>query len=219
MKIVITGANRGIGFELCRQLVARYKPSELYAACRRSNDKLNALGVNVIEEIDITQEQSRKKLANQLPDHIDILINNAGIIEKTPLGFLQKESIAKMLDVNATAPLLLTQELTDKLSSGSKVIFISSILGSMGENNSGNYYGYRMSKAALNAAAKSLAVDLYEQGISVGIFHPGHLATDMGGDRGLPIEGPISQLIQQIEECSLENSANFQNYDGKSLSW
>src|SRR5690554_4850713 len=156
---VITGANRGIGLALATQLQQRGE--KVTAVCRTASDALKKLGVNIIEHIDVTDTDSIAELAKQLRGQpIDMLINNAGLLEREALGNLTPTTIEAQFRVNAMGPLLVTDALRDNLKQGSKVILITSRMGSMADNGSGAYYGYRMSKAALNAAGVSLAKDL-----------------------------------------------------------
>src|SRR5262249_28330036 len=148
---VITGANRGIGLEITRQLAARGE--QVFAACRSSSKELDGLGkgVKVIGGGDVTSPEAADKIRAALGGRtIDVLFNNAGILVPGGLDSLDLDIIRKQFEVNAVGPLRLTKGLLDKLPSGSKVGIVSSRAGSIGDNGSGGLYGYRMSKAALN---------------------------------------------------------------------
>eukprot|EP01047_Picozoa_sp_COSAG01_P002575 COSAG01_NODE_69_length_28801_cov_10.460038_1_plen_141_part_10 len=124
------------------------------------------------------------------------------------------------LHINAIAPIALTYAFLKHLDEGSKIIMITSRMGSITDNESGSRYGYRMSKAALNAASKSLAIDLKDEGISVGIFHPGWVKTDMTGNTGhLSAKDSAKLLIQRIHELNLNNSGVFKHANGDILPW
>ena len=205
---VITGANRGIGLELARQLSAR--GASVIAACRTPSPELERLGVRIESGIDVSDPDSVKELAGRLKDvEIDLLINNAGVLSAESLGSVNYESINAQWAVNALGPLRVTEALLPMLRKGSKVVIITSRMGSIADNGSGGYYGYRMSKAAVNAAGMSLARDLSGKGIAVGLFHPGMVATEMTGRHGLPPEESARSLIARIDDLSLASSGQF----------
>ena len=122
--------------------------------------------------------------------------------------------------VNAFAPILLTQDLQAHLAGPCKLAFITSRMGSVADNGSGGYYGYRMSKAALNAGAKSLAIDLAPQGAAVAILHPGFVRTRMTGGNGQlePAES-ARMLIARIDALDAANSGTFWHANGDVLPW
>jgi NAD(P)-dependent dehydrogenase (short-subunit alcohol dehydrogenase family) len=217
---VITGANRGIGFEFCRQLLA--KGDTVYAVCRQASPELKDLGAKVIEGIEITEDASVQSLKKQLQGvPIDVLINNAGIIEWVTLQDLDFDSISRQFEVNAVGALRVTQALLSQLGKGSKVILMTSRMGSIGDNTSGSSYGYRMSKAALSMAGKSLAHDLKSAGIAVAILHPGLVQTRMTGfsTSGITPEVSVKGLLARITELNLENSGTFWHSNGEILPW
>src|SRR5688572_21930442 len=173
---LVTGANRGIGLELCRQLAAR--GDHVIATCRHTSKDLDALGVEVYTDVDVASDKSVNILAEKLKGKtLDLLINNAGILSSEDLAALDFAAIQRQMEVNAYGPLRVTRKLLPNLKSGSKLVLITSRMGSIGDNTSGGMYGYRMSKAALNAAGASLARDLAPQGIAVAILHPGMVRT------------------------------------------
>ncbi|RUO59465.1 SDR family oxidoreductase [Pseudidiomarina insulisalsae] len=217
--VVITGANRGIGLELAKQFHQR--GAQVTAVCRQPSPELEDLGVAIIDGIDVTEADARKLLAERLHDEtIDILINNAGILEGDDFERFTPESIARQVEVNAIGPLSLTRELRNQLKKGSKVIMITSRMGSMGDNGSGGQYGYRMSKAALNAAGVSLANDFKDAGIPVALLHPGYVQTDMTGNSGdiSPTEA-ASRLVKRIDELDLDSTGCFRHSNGEDLPW
>jgi NAD(P)-dependent dehydrogenase (short-subunit alcohol dehydrogenase family) len=217
---VITGANRGIGFEFCRQLLA--KGDTVYAVCRQASPELKDLGAKVIEGIEITEDASVQSLKKQLQGvPIDVLINNAGIIEWVTLQDLDFDSISRQFEVNAVGALRVTQALLPQLQKGSKVILMTSRMGSIGDNTSGSSYGYRMSKAALSMAGKSLAHDLKSTGIAVAILHPGLVQTRMTGfsASGITPEVSVKGLLARITELNLENTGTFWHSNGEILPW
>ena len=217
---LITGANRGIGLELVRQLKARGE--DIIATCRSSSSELNALSIRVETNIDITSGDSVTKLRENLNDtKIDVLIQNAGIAEFTSLENLDPQSILHQFEVNALSPLCCVQTMLSHLSKSAKIALISSRMGSIEDNTSGGSYGYRMSKVALCMAGKSLAVDLKPNGISVGILHPGLVSTRMTGftSNGIQPKESVKGLIQRIDELTLENTGNFWHSNGEILPW
>src|SRR6185503_6543943 len=205
---VVTGANRGIGLELCRELKRRGR--EVVAVCRERSKELDELSTRVIDKIDVADEASIAKLREALAkDSIDLLVNNAGILRPDSLDGVETDSIRIQLEVNALAPLLVTKALLPCMKSGAKVALITSRMGSIGDNTSGGYYGYRMSKAALNAAGMSLARDLSGQGIAVALIHPGMVATDMTGKHGIAPADAAAGVIARIDALTLETTGRF----------
>jgi NAD(P)-dependent dehydrogenase (short-subunit alcohol dehydrogenase family) len=215
---LITGANQGIGYEYCRQLLSR--GDRPISVCRNSSPELDALGIRVIAGIDLTQDSNLATLREQLQgERIDVLVNNAGIIERVTLADLDLESIRRQFETNALSPLRVTHTLLGNLTSGSKIIMMTSRMGSIADNTSGGSYGYRMSKVALCMAGKSLAHDLLPQGIAVGILHPGLVQTRMTGFTGITTETAVRGLLARIDELTLDNSGTFWHSNGEVLSW
>lgn len=221
--IVITGANRGIGLELTRVFTQR--GDTVHGICRKAGDELAATGAIVVDGIDVTDPDSvRAGVARLDADRIDVLINVAGILsgeDYDELGDADAiERIRRQFEVNALGPLHVTHALSEKLGRGSKVVLITSRMGSVGDNDSGGSYGYRMSKAALNAAGKSLAIDLAPRDIAVGILHPGFVRTDMTGHQGhLEPAESAALLAERIDELNAGNSGRFLHANGEELPW
>jgi len=217
---LITGANRGIGLELVRQL--KNRGEDVIATCRSTSPELNALSVRVETNIDITSGDSAIKLRENL-NHtkVDVLIQNAGIAEFNSLSNLDPQSIVNQFKVNALSPLCFVQTMLSHLSKSAKIVLISSRMGSIEDNSSGGSYGYRMSKVALCMAGKSLAVDLKPKGISVAILHPGLVSTRMTGfsSYGIQPEESVKGLIQRIDELTLDNTGTFWHANGEILPW
>ena len=215
--IVITGANRGIGLSLSALYQA--KGWQVYGICRQSSDALNALGVSVIEDVDLAEDADIEKMARLLDGvGIDILINNAGILRDEVLGNINYDSIQTQFSVNTLAPLKVSEVLRPKFKTNGKLIMITSRMGSMHDNTSGGRYGYRMSKAALNAASVSLAHDLRDQGVAVGIIHPGYVRTDMVNGYGdITADESAKRIEQRISELNMQNSGSFWHSNGEVL--
>jgi NAD(P)-dependent dehydrogenase (short-subunit alcohol dehydrogenase family) len=216
--VLITGANRGIGLELSRQLHKR--GDQVIALCRKASPKLKGLGVRVFEHADVTDRAAVERVSLDLGDaKIDVLINNAGIFAEDSFEDLDFDRIREQLEVNALGPLLVTSIMQGHLAPGSKIILITSRMGSIGDNESGGYYGYRMSKAALNMAGVNLAHDFRSKGIAVAILHPGLVATEMTGREGVPVAEAARGLIARIDELSLQDSGGFWHANGERLPW
>ncbi len=216
---VITGSNRGIGLELCRQASAR--GDDVIALCRQASAGLSELNIRVIEGIDVGSDRCMRALPQQLDGvQVDLLINNAGILTRQSLDSLDLDEIRRQFEVNSLGPLRITRALLPNLQPGAKVAIITSRMGSITDNTSGGHYGYRMSKAAVNIAGVSLAHDLKSKGIVVVLLHPGYVSTDMTEFSGTvqPAESARG-LLQRIDELSLETTGSFHHMNGEALPW
>ena len=218
--VLITGTNRGIGLEYCRQLQAR--GDTVVAVCRTPSPELEALGVRIEAGVDLTEEAAITALVERLgPLAIDVLILNAGLLERTSLDNLDVDSLRRQFEVNAIAPLRLAKALLGHLPVGAKVILMTSRMGSIDDNSSGGAYGYRLSKVALNMAGKSLAIDLRPRGIAVALLHPGMVRTRMTGfsDQAISPEASVHGLLERIDALRLETSGSFWHANGQVLPW
>jgi len=217
-KILVTGSNRGIGLELCRQLSQR--GDDVIATCRSASDALDALDVRVLCDIDVSDDDSVRQLATSLHgEKLDILILNAGIFTQESLEDLDLDRVRRQFEVNTLGPLRVTKALLPALGRGAKLALITSRMGSIADNSSGSYYGYRISKAALNMAGATLAHDLRGRGVAVAILHPGMVATDMTEGEGIPVEESAKGLIARIDALTLESSGSFWHANGERLPW
>lgn len=217
---LITGANRGIGLEYCRQLQAR--GDQVIAACRQPSPELEALGVRIEPGVELSDEAAIAGLVERLAGlPLDGLILNAGILEATSLAALDPDSLRRQFEVNALAPLRLVRALLDHLAAGAKVVLMTSRMGSIDDNSSGGSYGYRMSKAALNMAGKSLAIDLKPRGIAVALLHPGLVRTRMVNfnPQAIPPEEAVRGLLARIDALTLATSGSFWHANGELLPW
>ena len=217
---LVTGANRGIGYEYCKQL--KNRGDEVIAVCRHSSDELDRLGVQVETDIDISDEKAVQALAATLTNKtIDVLINNAGIYRQSNLDDLNIEGIREQFEVNTLGPLRLTQALLPNLKEGSKVAIMTSRMGSIEDNTSGGTYGYRMSKTAVSMAGKSLSQDLKSKGIAVAILHPGLVSTGMTNfnDSGIAPAESAKGLIARIDQLTLATTGTFWHANGEVLPW
>ena len=217
--VLITGANRGIGLALCKEYLS--KGAKVIAVCRQASQELEQLDVEIIQSVDVSTEAGISNLSSNLNDrHIDILINNAGILRSQSFNNLDFEQMLEQFQVNTLGPIRVVDALRNNISSGSKIAMITSRMGSIDDNTSGGSYGYRMSKCALNAAGKSLSIDLKQKGIAVALLHPGYVQTEMvnfGGD--IAAEVSASRLVQRIEELNLDNTGSFWHSNGELLPW
>jgi NAD(P)-dependent dehydrogenase (short-subunit alcohol dehydrogenase family) len=215
---LVTGTNRGIGLAMCQLLKERGERA--IAVCRNPSDELKQLGIRVEAGIDITKDESVAELVERLQGmQVDVLINNAGRLEKNRLDELDFDSIRRQFEVNALGTLRVSRALLPNMTAGSKIAIITSRMGSIGDNTSGNSYGYRMSKVALSMAGKSLSIDLKPRQIAVGILHPGLVATGMTNFSGMPTTEAASALLQRIEELNLDNTGTFWHSNGEILPW
>lgn len=217
--VLITGANRGIGLALARH----YKKAgwRVYGVCRGTSPELDEVADRVIDEVDVTRTEDVARLAEALAgQRLDLLVNNAGLLCDESLGSLDFDTIRQQMEVNAYAPLRVTEALLDNLGAGSKVANVTSRMGSIADNDSGGRYGYRASKAALNAFGKSLAMDLKPRGIAVAQLHPGYVQTRMVNFGGLITpEEAAAGIAARIEALTLENSGGFWHSNGEALPW
>lgn len=221
--IVITGANRGIGLALCQHYCNN--GDRVFALCRTASPALEQTSAHVITGIDVSQADVGEKVFGVLCHHlhdqaIDLLINNAGIMHEEFLGEFDYEHMLAQFRVNSLAPIMISQALLPYLNKGGKIAMITSRMGSIEDNTSGGYYGYRMSKTALNIASVSLAKDIAPRGIALAILHPGFVQTDMvDGTGNITAEESAAGLAARIAETDLTNSGQFKHSDGQSLPW
>ncbi len=216
--ILITGCNRGIGLQLATQLVAR--GDDVIGVCRSASDELSALDARIITGIDVADGDSLVRLKSEIGDlTIDVLINNAGIARGDEFGSIDYDEMLLQYRVNTLGPLRVTEALRENLTKGSKVAIITSRVGSIGDNSSGGYYGYRASKTAVNMVGINLMHDLRPLEIAVALLHPGYVATDMTSGKGISPAKSASGLIQRIDELSMENTGGFWHAEGYELPW
>ena len=217
--VLITGANRGIGLELTRHYIEQ--GARVIAVCRGEFPEPHTPVHQLICPIDVSQPQDIQHLVQTVGDQtIDILINNAGILCNETLESMDFSHIEQQFTVNALGPLRVTHSLLGNLKAGSKVIVITSRMGSIADNTTGGRYGYRASKAALNAFSVSLACDLKPFNIVVGILHPGYVQTDMTAKSGdVSPATSAANLAARVEAVTLNNSGHFFHANGSELPW
>lgn len=225
--VLVTGANRGLGREFVRQYLA---DGWHVIACCRSPEKARELKAMtsanlVIRPLDVTSTDAIAAMAQALRnDSIDLLINNAGVAgrEAGEFGRIDARTYAATLFANSIAPVLVAQALLANLErgQGKTIVTISSQLGSIARNQTGGRYAYRASKAAVNAAMKSLAIDLEPRGINVVVMHPGWVRTDMGGSGAdLTPEASVEGMRRVIAGLGPQQSGHFLNHDGQEIPW
>ena len=218
--VLVTGANRGIGLEYCRQLQAR--GDQVIAVCRQPSPELEELGLRIEAGIELSSEVAIAELVRRLAGaELDGVILNAGILQSMGLEDLDPDGIRRQFEVNALAPLLLARALVEQMPRGAKLALMTSRMGSIDDNTSGGSYGYRMSKVALNIAGKSLAIDLRPRGIAVAILHPGLVRTRMiaFNPLGISPEESVRGLLARIDALTLETSGTFWHANGEVLPW
>ena len=217
--MLVVGANRGIGLALCRRLKSLGR--SVIATARQPSPALDALDLRVETGVEVTDDASVVGLAQRLEGVVlDEMICNAGILREDDLDTPGMDDVRQQLEVNAVAPLRVVKALRRNIRRGGKLALITSRMGSIGDNGSGGYYGYRMSKAALNAAGMSLARDLRGSGIAVAILHPGAVRTDMTDGAGnIEPDQSAKQLVDRLDALSLETTGTFWHANGQVLPW
>ena len=216
--IYLSGGNRGIGYELCKQL--QQSGHTVVTGVRQSSEQLDRLGVDVITGIDLAQPDSLPRLQSALGTRVfDMLISNAGVLLRETAGALDFEQISYQFTVNALAPLRLVHGLAERLSDGAKVGIITSRVGSIGDNQTGGLYGYRMSKAAANMMGVNLSHELGQRGIAVALLHPGLVATEMTGGQGIEPALAANGIIERMHALEMRTSGRFWHAEGHELPW
>lgn len=234
-RILITGANRGLGLEMARQYgEAGWR---IMACCRdpKSAPELARLGAasggrTSLHRMEVTDAGQVKAVAAELKGQaIDVLFNNAGVLggaidKPAPLSFGSIDYAAweEVLRVNTLAPVRVAEAFVDHVAASERKLmaFMSTYMASITSLNDGGYYQYRSSKAALNLVVKALSIDLKARGVRTLALHPGWVATDMGGSSA-PVKAPesIRGIRQVIELYGKNETGQFYNYDGSKFSW
>ena len=228
--VLITGANRGLGFEFARQYLA--DGWEIFAACRNpaAADELKRLakgsrGKLTIVPMDVTNSESIRQAAEQLDGvAIDVLVNSAGVtgVSGQRAGHVDYKSWARVLDVNTMGPLRVLESFIDHIARSERrlVVTITSGMGSIGDNTSGGSIAYRSSKAAVNMVMRSAAIDLASRRVTCVVANPGWVKTDMGGPSAtLTPQESVTALRRLIETFGPNNSGKFYHYDGSEYPW
>jgi NAD(P)-dependent dehydrogenase (short-subunit alcohol dehydrogenase family) len=204
--------------QLASQLSAR--GDSVIGVCRNPSDELSALGTRLITGVDVADGNSVAMLKKELGDtRLDVLVNNAGILIDDQFGSINYDDMIAQYQVNTLGPLRVIEALRDNLGEGSRVAIISSRVGSIADNGSGNHYGYRASKTAVNQIGMNLMHELCPRGIAIALLHPGLVATEMTGGRGISAQDSAAGLIARIDELNLKNSGSFWHAEGYELPW
>lgn len=222
MNVIIFGTNRGIGLELVKKYIN--EGHDVTAICRNTSTELEETGAHIYAGVDVTNLDALKKLKLELTNkNFDILIHNAGIWSEESLFDMQEKDFDRMsytFEVNSIAPLKVVSTFKSLLNTNAKIGLMSSRMGSIADNDSGDRYSYRMSKCALGCAGKSLAIDLKPENIHVAILHPGYVKTDMTGGNGLIDADESAQgLFTVMQNLNANNTGSFWHSNGELLPW
>ncbi len=227
--ILITGANRGLGLEFTHQYLEAGNRVIATARDLETAEQLSQLknqygDMLLLYSLDVTDPQSRQALSHAVGNKvIHLLINNAGYYGKAnELGKLDTDEWLKVFEINSIAPIKMVEILRSNLvnAESATVVMLSSKMGSMTDNTSGGTYLYRSAKAALNAAAKSLSIDLAAEKIKVVMLHPGWVLTDMGGPNALiDVQTSVKGMRRVIDGLKPRQSGDFIAYDGTVVPW
>jgi len=218
--VVIIGASRGIG----RSLVEHYLGAgwDVTATVRAAPQvaELQAAGAHVLVA-DVTDAASLAALAAAAPGPHDLLILNAGAnVMEGKLADVDAAAWRRIMETNALGPLLAVQALGATVRDGGKIVALSSTLGSIAANAGGGLWSYRMSKAALNAGMKNLAIELKPRAVAVAALHPGWVKTDMGGPQAeVDVGDSVAGLAGVIAALDMAHSGSFTDYRGNALPW
>ena len=220
--IVITGANRGIGLELAKQFLA--DGDRVFATYRNDLGGLSDIQTNnlTVHKMDVRDSDGIQNLVDLIDGDIDVLVNNAGISDGRwqSISEIDMEHALEVIEVNSIAPLLVTQKFQNKMKSGSKLVMMSSLMGSISDCMSGKSYAYRASKTALNMFSIAMKNELESQGISILIMHPGWVETDMGGPNApLSVEESVNGIMARINEQTLAMTGRYVQFDGTPIEW
>ena len=229
MQALVSGANRGLGFEMTRQLLAR--GDRVVAACRQPGKALALTrlaaehpGKLHVLPLDLADPRTIAELARQigaLDVDVDLLVNNAGVlVEHERFGAIEPKSLRDSFAVNAEGAFLLAQALNPHLADSAKIVNLSSTLGSITSTSSLYSPSYAMSKAALNMATRLLSIALAERNIVVISMSPGWVRTDMGG-AGAPLkpEASIASMLRVIDHLKRSDSGRFLSQNGETIPW
>lgn len=216
--VIINGANRGIGLSLVQKFLS--EGHDVWALCRTSSPDLRSTKATIVENIDVTDESSLENLKEKLPSEVHIAINNAGILIGDNFQSFNSEDLLQQYKVNSLGPTLFIRSIKELLITGSKVGIVTSRMGSISDNTSGSQYGYRMSKAAANAAGMSMAQDFKSEGITVLILHPGYVQTDMTGGKGLiDTKESADGLYNLLTTKDIHSTGKFFHTNSEELPW
>lgn len=224
--VLITGANRGIGLEFVREYAA--DGWRVIAACRKPKKAKDVEQVNgdvTLRALDVADPDSVATFIDETAkEPIDVLINNAGVYldRHIPFGKLDYAGWVTSFQVNTLGPVRIAEALTEVVAQSERklMVFLSTQMASIADNSSGGAYAYRASKAALNAAVKSMSIDLKPRGIACLLLHPGWVKTEIGGKNAtLDVRDSVHGMRRVIEEFDLARSGGFLRYNGETVAW
>jgi NAD(P)-dependent dehydrogenase (short-subunit alcohol dehydrogenase family) len=224
--VLITGANRGIGLEFVRQYAA--DGWRVIAACRKPKKAKEVEQVNgdvTLRALDLADPDSVATFVDETAkEPIDVLINNAGVYldRNIALGKLDYAGWVTSFQTNTVGPVRIAEALIGVVAQSERklMVFVSTQMASIAGNTGGGAYAYRASKAALNAAVKSMAIDLKSRGVTCLLLHPGWVRTDMGGKNAtLDVRDSVHGMRRVIDEFTLERSGDFLRYNGETVAW
>ncbi|XP_074512559.1 C-signal-like [Sebastes fasciatus] len=250
--VLITGANRGLGLEMVKQMVEAHRPVKKMFACCRDPDGARAEALqtlakkhpNVISVIhlDVTDLHSIKQCAQHVGSLVgkgglNLLINNAGVLNKAPLQETSPEDMQYSFKTNCIGPMNIIKEFLPHLRDAAKasgipgmscskaaVVSISSVLSSM-EAVKESYgvfsaVSYRISKAGLNMLTQCAAEELKKDEILFSLLHPGWVRTEMGGEKGM-LDAPesVQGMLSVMASLTEEQNGALLDYEGKSVPW
>mgnify|MGYP006289978269 CR=1 FL=1 len=222
---LIIGADRGIGLAICRALEAR--GDRVISACLGSGEAYAGTEITTIPHVDVTDEAAVARMTEALQTmgaKLDVLIHVAGVLGLDRLGAIDYDDMRRQFEINTLGPLRAVEASLPFLSEGAKVGVVTSRVGSLSDNGSGQMYAYRVSKAGANMVALNLHHDLSPRGIAVAALHPGMVATDLTKDfpgdfQFIPPEEAARGLVARMDEFTLETSGGFWHANGQRLEW
>lgn len=232
VRLFLTGANRGIGLGYAREWLSR--GGRVFAAARRPDEAedLHALTDEhpdrlTILQCDVTDPGSIDAARDAVADAaggLEIVLNNAGVMgERGEIGEIDPAEIRRVFDVNTLGPIRVTRAFLPLLRKGRhprRLVHMTSLMGSIDDNRSGDAYAYRISKCGLNMASRSMAVDLEGDEIVSVVLHPGWVRTRMGGSGArVSVEDAVASLVDTIEGLSREHGGGFYDREGRPLPW
>ena len=224
--VLITGANRGIGLEFVRQYAA--DGWRVVAACRKPKKAKDVEKVNgdvTLRALDVADPDSVATFVDEVKgETIDVLINNAGVYldRGIPFGKLDYAGWVTSFQVNSVGPVRIAEALSAQVEQSQRklLVFISTQMASIAENAGGGAFAYRASKAALNAAVKTMSIELKPRSVACLLLHPGWVRTDMGGKNAtLDVRDSVHGMRRVIDGFDLARSGSFLRHNGEAVPW
>ncbi|RJU94602.1 MAG: SDR family NAD(P)-dependent oxidoreductase [Candidatus Poseidoniales archaeon] len=220
---MVTGANRGIGLEMVRQLLDRdYEVHATYRSAKGGLGDINNPRLT-LHRMDVRNTDEVVAAVGAVGLSLDLLVNNAGVADGrwSTIAEIDFNIVSDVMEINAIAPVRVTQHALPLLANdGGTVLMITSLMGSIGDCASGRSYAYRASKTALNMFTTAMKNELRDQGISLLLIHPGWVETDMGGPNApLSVEESVEGIMARVDEQTLDMSGRFVDYAGTHLPW